>query len=489
MNFDKDLKKVMILYPEANVQGRDDYRELINIHNVAESAFKDKLDYKIVIAAFDSRKESTLKNANDYYYLLFKAAVSNKGLTKLAYPAMLQNEDIKAEFDIDKWAGLVYKIYDAVNSGSMNVTSAIDYYAKTLDSETSEDENFKRWVSYFQRGDHMKYNSEEEPKLKKDAFQFPLSGPGGYAPDNATLPADFRAFKRDKEIAKAPPKPDQKSEYLDWRSKLYSAIRRIDKLLRQSDNFVDQDTNRDLAELLHHFDQEVRNLKHQVTAADLSYKYANKFMKAGSVVVHDQLMKYAQDMTPEANAPDELSPELENREDVPEPAEESSADKQLDQDSLTKAFSGRQETEGSKLMGDNISLNDAVVKLEEVAGRLSDRRTIRMLAEFDIMLDNIGVASMFPELAEAQSKLIDGYSYALTRVTRMLGMLASGKSLVEISDAKKKDLTDKTRREVDKVFEGGDEQSERGAPAIQKGLDEAEEPVAPSPELPETPEI
>ena len=47
----------------------------------------------------------------------------------------------------------------------------------------------------------------------------------------------------------------------------------------------------------------------------------------------------------------------------------------------------------------------------EVAGMLADRRIIRQLAEFDIMLDKIGIASMFPELAESQSKLIDSFSY------------------------------------------------------------------------------
>jgi hypothetical protein len=47
------------------------------------------------------------------------------------------------------------------------------------------------------------------------------------------------------------------------------------------------------------------------------------------------------------------------------------------------------------------------------------------------MLDKIGIASMFPELAESQSKLIDSFSYALTRVTKMMGQLANAKTLVD----------------------------------------------------------
>ena len=83
------------------------------------------------------------------------------------------------------------------------------------------------------------------------------------------------------------------------------------------------------------------------------------------------------------------------------------------------------------ILAGDISLEDAAKKLDEVAGMLADRRIIRQLAEFDIMLDKIGIASMFPELAESQSKLIDAFSYALTRVTKMMGQLSNAKTLIE----------------------------------------------------------
>ena len=62
---------------------------------------------------------------------------------------------------------------------------------------------------------------------------------------------------------------------------------------------------------------------------------------------------------------------------------------------------------------------------------LADRRVIRMLAEFDIILDKLGIASMFPELAESQSKLIDSFSYALTRVSKMMGQLSNARDLMQ----------------------------------------------------------
>jgi hypothetical protein len=489
MNFNKDLKKVMILYPEVEVQSSDDYVHLINIHNIVESAF-DEVDESLIKEAFNSRNSIPLKNPNDYFYLVFKSASNNNHIKKFAYPLMFGLDETPEEFDIEKWGGLVHKIYDAVYSGDMNLQNAIDYYAGSLDEKSGEDDSFKKWLKYYQDGEHLKY-SEEDDDIKKEAFQFPLSAPGFYPPENG-LQLKEPAFDESKEKAK------KKMEYSEWKSKLYAAIRRIDKLLRQSEDHIDTDVHRDLADLLHSFDQEVRGLRHEVTASDLAYKYANKFKKRGFSSGSDVLRKYSQEAAPEAEEmlPDDFSPELENREDVPEPADipiegptEPVAEAPVGPEgSLEKALSGESGARAGEYeaLAGEISLHDAVIKLEEIAGRLADRRTIRLLAEFDIMLDKIGIAPMFPELAEAQSKLIDGYSYALTRVTKMLGMLSSGKSLVEISDAKTKDLTSRTMKEVNKTLEPEPEAEERGTAKIQEGLEAPQEeatiPAAPAAE-------
>lgn len=478
MNFKQDLKKIMILYPDIMVKSSSEYKDLINIHNIMEASFGDKFDPELVAIAFESKDTVTLKTANDYYYLVFKTAMDNQRITKLAYPMELGATEVGEEFDIEKWSGLVYKIYDAVNSGDMNLTSAIDYYADTLDSSSQENDKFKKWVKYFQDGEHSKY-SEENESFQKEAFQFPMSGPGFYGPDNAIVPDDLmKSLKR---------KTETKDNYQEWRNKLHSAIRRIDKLLRVSDDFVDIESQRELADLLHHFDQEVRTLRHQTTAADLAFKYANKFKKLGFDAGFNEFSKYSQEIEPQPN----LGPPAESIE-APE-VEEKSPVNPGGGEAVGRSLnlnSGAREGEYEALEG-HVNLGDAVSKLEEIAGRLADRRTIRLLAEFDIMLDKIGIAPMFPELAEAQSKLIDGYSYALTRVTKMLGMLSSGKNLSEIADARKNELTGRTMKEVNKEFDAPDysaesKETERGTPSIQEGLDAAPEmkpePVSPAPQ-------
>lgn len=477
MNYQKDLKKVMILYPELEVLSKNDFLDLINIHNVAENTFKNDLNLELVKSAYRNKDAVKLNNINDYFYLIFKTAINNGTFKKFAYPNMQGYDDIPEQFDLEKWASLVYKIYDAVASGDMNLDNAIEYYSDTLDKKSSEDEKFKQWLKYYQDGEHLKYSKEQ---LKKQAFQFPLNSGGFYPNENPILPDEF-SFKRKMQEGL------NKDDYTEWKNKLYSAIRRLDKLLRQSDDFVDIDVQKDLSDLLHNFDQEVRSLRHKSaqTIADLSYKYANKFKKNGFNEGYSEIIKFAQETELPKNLED--STVLPNENVAPggqNIVNQEETDKPLSIDqSIEKSFEGgsnAREGEYEELSGP-VDLHDAVSKLEEIAGRLSDRRTIRLLAEFDIMLDKIGIAAMFPELAEAQSKLIDGYSYALTRVTKMLGMLASGKSLVEISEAKKNEFKDKTQKETSKTLNPETEEVSTGNKAIQKELDQESIPQTVTP--------
>ena len=128
-----------------------------------------------------------------------------------------------------------------------------------------------------------------------------------------------------------------------------------------------------------------------------------------------------------------------------EPSAEEQARKQVDREATEKGrqvmkdispLPGPNPDEYKEILSGDVSIDDASKKLEQIAGTLADRRVIRYLAEFDIMLDKVGIASMFPELAEAQSKLIESYSYALTRVTKMLGMLSNNRVIMELSNQK-----------------------------------------------------
>jgi hypothetical protein len=153
-----DLKKVMILYPDLDVRSSSDYDHLINIHNAAESIYGTKLELSLVKNAFNQKnKMRKLSSNDDYLYLLSKSLDAPNFINKFSYPTN-NNREFQAEFDISKWADLVYKIYEKVGIDGADFNETLDSYSKTLDIKSGEDESFKKWVKYFKTGEHLKYS-------------------------------------------------------------------------------------------------------------------------------------------------------------------------------------------------------------------------------------------------------------------------------------------------------------------------------------------
>lgn len=479
-NYKEVLRDLYCDYPSLYRRAESSDKQmriLASFYNLGTQTVKgfDKQILEEAMALSEQHVEP--KNLNDFYLILLYATKSVKGFKKTAYPQnpLIISDDYDDQFDIDKWAKLVYKIYDAVLNKDMSLPNAIDYYAETLDKKSEEDFKFKQWIKYHLSGDGNKYAEKEDIMKKQSDFQFGLNGSNFYYPDSIPMPEREGREKSVKErLENEIEDAERKKELQDWKRKLDGAIRRIDKLIRSID---DPAVTEELFNSLHNFNMTVQKAKSSVTASDIAFRTANSFKKIGFNQGYDILSKTAQEIE---SAPQDLVDE------IPPAVDESPADLQEEvsatkppasEDPVKRVYentSGAKEGEYEKLSG-NIELSDAISKLEEIAARLSDRRIIRLLAEFDIMLDQIGIASMFPELAESQSKLIDGYSYALVRVTKMLGMLSSGKSLAEISEARKDDLTSGIRKEVDKTLQPKPEAESipKGEQAISEEFQEA----------------
>lgn len=480
-------KEYPSLYKRAE-NNKKQLRILASFYNLGKHTVKG-FNKKILEEAMAlSEQHAEPRNLNDFYSILLYASKGVKGFKKQAYPQnpLIISDDYEEQFDINKWAKLVYKIYDAVLSNDMTLPNAIDYYAETLDKKSEEDFKFKQWIKYHLSGDGHKYAEKEKTMKKQSDFQFGLNSSNFYYPDTIPMPERERGEKSVKErLENEIEDAEKKKQLQDWKRKLDGAIRRIDKLIRSID---DPTVTEELFNSLHNFNMTVQKAKSSVTASDIAYRTANSFRKVGFDQGYDILSKTAQEIE---TAPEEIVDE------IPPAVDESPADLQEDAgatqpstDPVERVYentSGAKEGEYEALSQD-IDLSDAISKLEEIAARLSDRRVIRLLAEFDIMLDKIGIASMFPELAESQSKLIDGYSYALVRVTKMLGMLSSGKSLGELSSARKSEMTRNVRKEVDKTLQPKPEEDSksRGEEAISEEFQEAEPTPEPEPEVPPT---
>jgi len=193
----------------------------------------------------------------------------------------------------------------------------------------------------------------------------------------------------------------------------------------------------------------LKDIKTKKMAVDLSYRASGQLRKLGFHPEADQILKIAQqaerpitdqvEQSVPTEAPQGETPTPEAQEDSGPKGNKSNIDVPSS-DNVEPAKFEDIETPGPKageydnIIPGEVSITDASQKLEDVASMLADRRIIRYLAEFDIILDKLGIASMFPELAESQSKLIDAFSYALTRVTKMMRQLSNAQTLLDSSD-------------------------------------------------------
>ena len=460
---EKDIKRIQKKYPKLTFGSHEDARDFVNIYNILESVFGEP-DPVMLLEAYLSRHNFELKTASDYYYLVTSTVINQSGIKKTAYPQGVGGfyELPIQEADVNNWVSLVHKIHKVVEGGHMSFSHALNYYASMLDDKKDEPERFKKWVLYYKNGEHEKYAMEKNMSIKKESdFQFGLNS-SPYGRSSVTLDESVSKKLEDLEEKKR-----REKAFDAWKTKVNGAIRRIDKLLRD-DQHLSPEEQSDLADMLHAFDLQMRRVRMRSTASDLSYQTATRFKKIGYNDISQALTVLAQDLEGDVGPGPDIAAE------APEAAPEAPAAPEAAPDAPgsggpSEAI-GRALTQGEPIdsshgdvfdelvqTGGQIDLGSAAVKLEDVAARLADRRTIRQLAEFDIMLDKLGIASLFPELAEAQSKLIDAYSYALVRVTKMLGMLSSGKSMADIADAKKTDISNKAVKEVNKTLQQGNE--------------------------------
>jgi hypothetical protein len=74
----------------------------------------------------------------------------------------------------------------------------------------------------------------------------------------------------------------------------------------------------------------------------------------------------------------------------------------------------------------NVSENDVIAKLEDIAKIFKTREIPRQLALVDMMLDSLGLASYFPTLSEAINKSLESNNYVSTRLEDIISRLRGG---------------------------------------------------------------
>lgn len=125
----------------------------------------------------------------------------------------------------------------------------------------------------------------------------------------------------------------------------------------------------------------------------------------------------------------------------------------------------------------NVTINDVVAKLEVISTYYKTREHPRQLSVVDMMLDSLGLASMFPSLSEALNKSLEANNYISTRVddilSKLRGALASQEKSPtaptpdrpEVAGIKSKLQNDLDKEKQRKQMRKEQEASELGTPA------------------------
>ena len=150
----------------------------------------------------------------------------------------------------------------------------------------------------------------------------------------------------------------------------------------------------------------------------------------------------------------------------------------------------------------NITVQDIIVKLEDLSKIFKTREVPRQLGLVDMMLDSLGLAPFFPALSEATNKALESNNYISTRVEEVLsklrGTLATHEidlmgdteeTKPEVTGLKNKLISEEEKEKAKKELKKQKEDellevSEKETPEIEIAEDLTEAPATPPPQPP-----
>ena len=344
--------------------------------------------------------------------------------TKLAYPNVGKLYKALPKYDTKKWAELVGRIKDSAKMGfgkndaiveastELPEPERLDFlnWYKMQDSEIGQKYNLNDQIKQKSRQrfqpTHASYEGRQEGRMDEltkvaemadDRHyyvpRFRNEPPAAFDPQaryKPTLPEQNAQDGAHK--ATAPdPKVQNAKDFESARQKLVSRTFSIDKLLEKYKRVLSPDQVDGIEDSLNELRKKIRKLKLAISIRDSMVKTAGIIGQFDFEEGAQELLALAAD---EAVMPDGVA--------QPEEVDTMSAQKK------------------------NEALTKIVEMLNTVSVTLKSRDLIRQIAEIDILLDNLRMASFFPEMQDAQAKLIDAFGYASNKIEDALPKLRGG---------------------------------------------------------------
>ena len=350
---------------------------------------------------FEQRQQTSYENLADFKQVA-EEWMAGRDLKKAAYPNTGTNWQALPRYNEMTWGDLVDRINKSVKMGWSRREALIEAAAELKPVERLD---FLAWYGLHSSGETSKYDLNDRIKhLSAEAdrsAQASVEGQMGFSklaeaaderfyylprfrnqtppefvrpqPTPPTTPAD-RA--EDPKPAANQHVEQNAKDFESARQKLVSRTFSIDKLLEKYKAVLKTEQVDGIEDSLNELRKKIRKLKMAASIRD-------SLVKTAGICESLDFLEGARELL--VLAADEQVLKTDSQEQMP-------AQKR------------------------NELISAVVQKLNEVVNALKARDLIRSISEVDIMLDQLSMASFFPEMQEAQAKLIEAFGYAGNRI-------------------------------------------------------------------------
>lgn len=359
---------------------------------------------------FGKRNEVDYSNLSTYRAVALMWS-KERAPVKLSYMNTGGPPFVYNKYNLDRWKVIAHEINKLVALGK-DMPEAMTTMVKNINP--TERDDFKAWYK-FNFGDNRRlYNindkikdvnrraSMTDNKLLKVASIFE-DGVGYWAVD---IPKPKPLIIDDESVpsvADSLVREQKASDINDVKTKMINRTFAIDKLLEKYRNVLSEDQTDQIEDSLNILRKTIRKLKLAASIKDSMIKTAGVLNGYNFSEGANVLLKLA--------APPEDAPE---------------APKEQGKDSPTKGVPDKETARERSI--DELKKEDLkpiLDKLYDVSVRLKRRNIVREIASIDLDLYGLNIASFFPELTDAQAKLIEAFGYASNKIEDVIPKLRS----------------------------------------------------------------
>jgi hypothetical protein len=377
---------------KMDIKSDQDYAVRFCILNLADDLMDDTFGRKIDDDERNSLVQYVLQNQEDKYLkdLVGLRIITYKWLcdkhNKKAYPNTYGMEHQEPTYNTNKWAATAKKMYMLMRVQGLGREDALMTITKNWDMD--EKFKFDNWLRYYESGNTEKYNVKTASTTKEALLPSDMVEPT--EPRSNVSPSFMAAYKiKEKEEHRKEKERREKQERADLvtltKRQMKSRLKSLWNLVHRFNDLLPKSSVDDILNLIHHLDVSISRLQTEASVRDCMVRTANQIRKVGFDEGADLLMKIAEEPVSE-----KVIESIEPIEQKTQP---------------------------------NIQVSTIISRLEVLGKMLKARDLVRNLASIDILLNELGMASLFPELGDSQSKLNDAFGYASTKIDGIISKL------------------------------------------------------------------